>query len=165
MASISLIFWNNIGIFWSKVSIVACISLILSSKVNKVDFKCSKGFLEKFAVVSGISSLKVIKMNLIEYGNSKLVPLWNCKFLDKTSCEAINISPLEYVTSVGTNSWRDVDLLGRWEPFVLRRALCWCFSLVPPLSRESHNNPLTSGINRSIISIPLISGIYPRSIA
>ena len=54
---------------------MACISLILSSKVNKVDFKCLKGFLEKFAVVSGISSLKVIKMNLIEYGNSKLVPL------------------------------------------------------------------------------------------
>ena len=40
---------------------MAYISLILSSKVNKVDFKCSKGFLEKFAVVSGIGSLKVIK--------------------------------------------------------------------------------------------------------
>ena len=61
IASISLIFWNKIGIFWSKVSIVACISLILSSKVNKVDFKCSKGFLEKFAMVPGVSSLKVIK--------------------------------------------------------------------------------------------------------
>ena len=61
MASISLIFWNNIGIFWSKVSIVACISLILSSKVNRVDFKCSKGFLEKFVMVPGVSSLKVIK--------------------------------------------------------------------------------------------------------
>ena len=30
---------------------MACISLILSSKVNKVDFKCSGGFLEKVAVV------------------------------------------------------------------------------------------------------------------
>ena len=40
---------------------MACISLILSNKINKVDFKCSKGFLEKFAVVSSISSLKVIK--------------------------------------------------------------------------------------------------------
>ena len=30
---------------------MACISLILSSKVNKVDFKCSKGFLEKVVVV------------------------------------------------------------------------------------------------------------------
>ena len=40
---------------------MACISLILCSKVNKVDFKCSKGFLEKVAVVSTKSSLKVIK--------------------------------------------------------------------------------------------------------
>ena len=30
---------------------MACLSLILSSKVNKVDFKCSEGFLEKVAVV------------------------------------------------------------------------------------------------------------------
>ena len=40
---------------------MACISLILSSKVKKMDFKCSKGFLEKFTVVSGKSNLKVIK--------------------------------------------------------------------------------------------------------
>ena len=40
---------------------MVCISLILSNKVNKVDFKCSKGFLEKVAVVSSKSSLKVIK--------------------------------------------------------------------------------------------------------
>ena len=38
-----------------------CISLILSSKVNKVDFKCLKGSPEKVAVVSSTSSLKVIK--------------------------------------------------------------------------------------------------------
>ena len=36
-------------------------SLILCSKVNKVDFKCSEGFLEKVVVVSSKSSLKVIK--------------------------------------------------------------------------------------------------------
>ena len=54
MACISLILSN-------KVNKVDCISLILNSKVNKVDFKCSKGFLEKFVVVSGVSSLKVIK--------------------------------------------------------------------------------------------------------
>ena len=40
---------------------MAGISLILSNKVNKMDFKCSKGFLEKFLVVPGISNLKVIK--------------------------------------------------------------------------------------------------------
>ena len=54
MASKSLIFWN-------KVSIVACIILILNSKVNKVDFKCLKGFFEKVAVVYSKSGLKVIK--------------------------------------------------------------------------------------------------------
>ena len=40
------------------------------------------------------------------------IHIWNCKFLDKTSYKAITISPLEYVTSAGTNSWRDVYLLG-----------------------------------------------------
>ena len=40
---------------------MACISLIFSSKVNKVDFKCLKGFLEKFVVVSDVNNLKVIK--------------------------------------------------------------------------------------------------------
>ena len=76
MASKSLIFWNNDifwnkvwnkiifwsnGFFWNKVSIVACISLILSSKVNKVDFKSLESFLENIIVVSGKSKLKVIK--------------------------------------------------------------------------------------------------------
>ena len=40
---------------------MAHVSLILSSKVNKVDFKGSEGFLEKATVVSSKSNLKVIK--------------------------------------------------------------------------------------------------------
>ena len=59
MASKSLIFWNkNIfwnevwnkvifrskDFFWNKVSIVAYISFILSSKINKVDFESLEGF-------------------------------------------------------------------------------------------------------------------------
>ena len=40
---------------------MACIILILNSKVNKVDFKCLKGFFEKVAVVYSKSGLKVIK--------------------------------------------------------------------------------------------------------
>ena len=46
--------------------------------------------------------------------------------------------------------------LSRWEPFVLRIALCRCFSPIPPLCQGSHINPLTI----SIIS-PIISGTYP----
>ena len=48
--------------------------------------------------------------------------------------------------------------LSRWEPFVLRIALCKCFSLIPPLCRGSHINPLTISI-----IIPFISGTYPCS--
>ena len=40
---------------------MAHMSLILCSKVNKVDFKCLEGFLEKVEVVSSKSNLKVIK--------------------------------------------------------------------------------------------------------
>ena len=40
---------------------MACISLILCSKVNKVDFKCLEGFLEKSTVVYSKSSLEIIK--------------------------------------------------------------------------------------------------------
>ena len=61
-----VIFCNKI-FFWSKI-MVANISLILSSKgfilsskVNKVDFKGSKGFLENIIVISSKSKLKVIK--------------------------------------------------------------------------------------------------------
>ena len=54
-----IIFWNRV-IFWNMVNIVAHISLILSNKVNNVDFKGSEGFLEKVTVVSSKSSLKVI---------------------------------------------------------------------------------------------------------
>ena len=46
--------------------------------------------------------------------------------------------------------------LSRWEPFVLRIALCRCFSFVPPLYQGSHINPLTISI-----IIPIISGTYP----
>ena len=49
--------------------------------------------------------------------------------------------------------------LSRWDPFVLRIVLCWSFSLVPPLCRGSHNNPLTYGIS---ITIPLTGGTYLR---
>ena len=38
-----------------------CISLILSCKVNKVDFKSLEGFLENIMVVSGKSKLEVFK--------------------------------------------------------------------------------------------------------
>ena len=40
---------------------MACLSLILSSKVNKVDFKSLEGFLENIMVVSSKSKLEVIK--------------------------------------------------------------------------------------------------------
>ena len=40
---------------------MAHISLILSNKVNKVDFKGSEGFLEKVTMVSSKIGLKVIK--------------------------------------------------------------------------------------------------------
>ena len=40
---------------------MAYISFILSSKINKVDFESSEGFLENIMVVSGKSKLKVIK--------------------------------------------------------------------------------------------------------
>ena len=40
---------------------MARINLILSSKVNEVDFKGSKGFLKNITVVFGKSKLKVIK--------------------------------------------------------------------------------------------------------
>ena len=40
---------------------MAYVGLILCSKVNKVDFKCSESLQEEVAVVSNKSSLKVIK--------------------------------------------------------------------------------------------------------
>ena len=66
MASKSLIFWNKVifwikGFFRNKVSIVACINFILSSKVNKVDFESLEGFVKNIMVVFSKSKLKVIK--------------------------------------------------------------------------------------------------------
>ena len=48
----------------------------------------------------------------MEGGESMYTPWLNCKVLDKTSCKVIAIIPLEYVIFTGTNSWRDVALLG-----------------------------------------------------
>ena len=49
---------------------MAHISLILSNKVNMVDFKVSEGLLEKIMVVSSKSKLKAIKdeLQIKDYG-------------------------------------------------------------------------------------------------
>ena len=40
---------------------VACISIILCTKVNKMDFKCLEGFLKKGVVFKSEGNLKIIK--------------------------------------------------------------------------------------------------------
>jgi len=47
---------------------------------------------------------RLSRINLMEFGKFSYAPSLNYKVLDKTSYKTITMSPLENVTSVGTNS-------------------------------------------------------------